>query len=242
MPMSCVINAGRRHVMIPGWGIEITSPSAAAVAIQWYLSGGIAAANCIAAYTPKGAASLAASYDNNAAPGNGLADGTYDAAPGVAPTWNATNGWIFNGSTQNLNTGVVPQSDQDQTMIAKFTNWVGDGILASSITAWDKQLQLSPGRLGVLWFGNGRVATTAGAFASGTIAVAGSEGYKNGAAVGVSIVGWGGGATQPVWIGCDNNAGTLALYGQFYCQAFAIYDTTLTAPQVAAVSAAMAAL
>ena len=43
----------------------------AAAAVPWYLSGGIAAANCIAAFTPKGAASLAASYDNNAAPGNG---------------------------------------------------------------------------------------------------------------------------------------------------------------------------
>jgi len=35
----------------------------------WWLSGGIAAANCVAAYQPKGAASLEASYVNLANPG-----------------------------------------------------------------------------------------------------------------------------------------------------------------------------
>jgi hypothetical protein len=74
---------------------------AAAAAVPWWLAGGVAAANAIAVYQPKGAADLAASYVNLANPG------TYDAAPGTAPTFDAATGWTFNGSTQYLTTGVT---------------------------------------------------------------------------------------------------------------------------------------
>ena len=65
-----------------------------------FLGGGakwwqVPGATCVAAYQPKGAADLAASYVNLANPG------TYNAAPGVAPTL-AAGGWSFNGSTQYL--------------------------------------------------------------------------------------------------------------------------------------------
>lgn len=63
---------------------------------QWWLSGGIAAANCIAAYQAKGAASYAASLVNLANPG------TYNATEGTAPDWAAGTGWTFNGTTQFL--------------------------------------------------------------------------------------------------------------------------------------------
>lgn len=64
-----------------------------ATAIPWYLSGGISAANCIGAYKPKGAASLAASYTNLANPG------TYTASfTGVTPLWSAANGWELDGT------------------------------------------------------------------------------------------------------------------------------------------------
>lgn len=56
--------------------------------IPWYLAGGISAANCLAAYQPKGAASYAVSKVNLASPGTrNLSDG---ATP---PNWDATNGW-----------------------------------------------------------------------------------------------------------------------------------------------------
>ena len=239
MPMSCVINAGRRHVMIPGWGIEITSPSAAAVAIQWYLSGGIAAANCIAAYTPKGAASLAASYDNNAAPGNGLADGTYDAAPGVAPTWGAATGWTFNGSTQYLDTGVVPLANT-WSMIARFSGGQssGDrflcGIYVDYPAGYFGIWQISGG---TSWYANAGAASTT-YITSGVLGFAGKTGYKNGAADGA--ISAGALSTElTIFVG---RAPELPYYYLGDIQAFAIYDTTLTAPQVAAVSAAMAAL
>ncbi len=83
------------------------------IGIEWWLRGGIPAANCIAAYQPINAASLAASYVNLANPG------TNDAAPGVAPGWNKTDGWTFNGLTQYLTTGIIPASGY--SMIIRFS-------------------------------------------------------------------------------------------------------------------------
>lgn len=59
-------------------------------ALPWYRAGG--ASLPVAAYQPKGAASLAASYTNLANPG------TYDAAPGTAPSFNTATGWTFDRS------------------------------------------------------------------------------------------------------------------------------------------------
>jgi len=73
--------------------VRVMAPQAA---VDWWLSGGINAANAIVVYQPKGAASYAASLVNLANPG------TYDAYAGSAPTWAAGTGWTFNGSTQYL--------------------------------------------------------------------------------------------------------------------------------------------
>lgn len=83
-------------------------------AAKWYLAGGVTP---IAAYQPKGSSSLAASYINLISPG------TFDAAPGVAPTWDAVNGWTFNGSTQYLTTGIIPTTNQAYSMMVRFQNW-----------------------------------------------------------------------------------------------------------------------
>lgn len=68
------------------------------VVIPWYLAGGVSAANCIAAYQAKGAASYAASKINLINPG------TYNLIDGVSPTWDAINGWTFDGITTYLRT------------------------------------------------------------------------------------------------------------------------------------------
>lgn len=75
--------------------------AAAAATVPWYLSGGIAAANCIAAYQPKGAADLAASYVNLANPG------TYDCTTSAAPAFATESGWTFDGSGKFLDTGIT---------------------------------------------------------------------------------------------------------------------------------------
>lgn len=77
---------------------------------NWYLTSGITIANVLAAFRPKDAPSLADSYTNIVTPG------TNNAAPGVAPTFDASTGWTFNGTSTILYVGsgalktVVPLS------------------------------------------------------------------------------------------------------------------------------------
>lgn len=91
----------------------------AAAAEPWWLAGGVAAANCVAAYQPKGAADYAASKVNLANPG------TYDATDGaVYPTWDAANGWKFDHSTgdvQQLNY-IASGATAEYTAIARFSD------------------------------------------------------------------------------------------------------------------------
>lgn len=86
-----------------GGGIGPVALKRRAAAAGWWQ---VAGQTCAAAYQPIGAASLAASYVNLANPG------TYNAAPGVAPTL-AAGGWSFDGLTQYLTTGIVPPISQN---------------------------------------------------------------------------------------------------------------------------------
>jgi hypothetical protein len=84
----------------------------ARVESQWW--------ECITGKTPIiahraiGASSLAASYNNLANPG------TNDASSPTPPTWNATDGWIFNGSTQYLSIGVITITE-NMTAIIRYS-------------------------------------------------------------------------------------------------------------------------
>ena len=74
---------------------------------QWWLAGGIHPSQVVAAYQPKGAASLAASYVNLANPG------TNDAQVGVAPGLDSS-GWVFTGTEKLLGPNVSP------TVVVRF--------------------------------------------------------------------------------------------------------------------------
>lgn len=207
-------------------------------ATPWWLSGGIAAANCVAAYTPKGAASLVASYDNNAAPGNGLADGTYDAAPGVAPTWGAATGWTFNGTDMYLTTGVVPASGW--SMIVRFSDVAVNSRWLMGSEA--PQFYLASNWAGGVLYGANGIGFRNPGIASGVIAIAGQQPYRNGATDGATVGAGGWATVRPIAIGALNSNGAIVYYVNGKIQAAAIYNATLTAPQVAAVSTAMMAL
>lgn len=204
-------------------------------ALPWYRAGG--APLPVAAYQPKGAASLAASYINLANPG------TYDAAPGTAPTLTA-DGWSFNGTTQYLMTGIVPKSDQDQTMIVRYSGRDASvRYLCGQYDATNRSLSIlydaSP--TGTVYWRNGDVLAAASvATASAVLAISGVNWYKNGLVGSGTMGAWAGAATLPMYIGAINGVAGNLFNGSV--QAFAYYNTTLTAPQVAAVSAAMAAL
>ncbi len=206
------------------------APRSAAVAGWWLVAG----VTCVAAYQPKGAASLAASYINLANPG------TYDAAPGVAPTWATATGWTFNGATQYLLTGITPVNDQTWSMIAQVSNVTqtlfrpiaGTVVLLPTRSFQLQAYRTSPGVL----YGSGSYQIVAPNISAGNLCVAGTQGYRNGVANG-AVINAVAGTLAAITIGMTN----IEYYGGNIL-ALAIYSGTLSAPQVAAVSAAMAAL
>lgn len=198
----------------------------------------VAGKTCVAAYQPKGAASLAASYVNLATPG------TYDAAQGVAPTLTA-DGWAFNGSSQYLTTGVIPSSTS-YTYLVRFSGvantWRMFGFQNSSAAV----LWIEPSIAAMHHYVHGGsfsdVLLTGAALTSGVMGIAGKAAYLNGSPDGtVAGAGFGGSAVE-IFIGAINNGGGPGGYFSGNVQAFVAYSDTLTAGEVAVVSAAMAAL
>lgn len=206
--------------------------------MTWWTAGG--ASGIVAAYEPIGAPDLASSYVNRANPG------TYDAAPGVAPTFDTATGWTFNGSTQYLTTGVVPGSGWTWIIRVAAIGSASNGfIFGTSNGSWPSArmgLWGSGGASAVLdrWE-NGGAATSSASFTAG-VAAATTVGYLDGSVHTGSLNAWSGTTPQPIFIGARNSVGSPASYKPGQVAAFAIYSSTLTADQVAAVSTAMAAL
>lgn len=235
-----VLRAGQRHVALPGDCVEVRGGrNTLQGGGDWWLAGG--APTPVAVYQPKGAASLAASYVNLANPG------TYDASPGVAPTFATATGWTFNGSTQYLDTGYAAGNTSNKSIIVRYSGVAAIsygapmGVLdAVANKGWGMQ-PWRPGTTHVLYVSGGNARQVSPQLAAGVLAIAGTQAYRNGVADGTA---WTYTAWTPyhtVYIGMWR--GTAGIY-YLACsvQAAAIYETTLTAPQVATVSAAMAAL
>jgi len=229
-------NAGSKIIMIPGDAVRVTHPAAAAI-IPWYLSGGISAANCIAAYQPKGAANLAASKVNLANPG------TYDAAAGSDPSFDTSYGWSFNGTSQYLTTGIVPLVNQTWSAIVRFTDFAQTGFnaLFGSSHAGGKGFIIA--RTASYYYYNGGALNIATPLADGVSGFAGNKGYRNGVAE-TGTIGTDGTNIYDIYIGTFNNVGspTFGAGNTKKIQAFAIYDTVLTSTQMGLLSTAMAAL
>lgn len=199
---------------------------------EWWSANGTIA-GCVAAYQPKGAAGLAESYTNLANPG------TYTAAPGVAPTLDI-NGWSFNGSTQYLTTGIIPNGMK--SMIVRFSG--ASGSTAAILGASDAD---SSGRF-ILFaavganraYGYSGLNSVSGASTSGVMALAENNCYLNGAADGITA-----GSTitsSPLFIGARNFAGAVNSFLSGKIQALAIYSTALTSGEVSTLTTLMNAL
>lgn len=200
----------------------------------WWLAGGVSAANCVAAYAPKGAASYAASKTNLANPG------TYDATEGVAPTWATGTGWTFNGTTQYLKTGVVPASGWSAIIsFSSATSYVFGEISNSASFA------IHPQRAGGLtWYWSGSSPLqVAPNVATAVLAIAGNKAYRNGTVETGDIPAWTGTTTTDIYIAGYHDS-ALGSQGRTSgnIPAFAVYNTTLSAAQIAALTTAMNAL
>ena len=206
---------------------------------KWWLAAGVTP---VAAYAPKGAASLAASYINLANPG------TLDAAPGVAPTWSAASGWSFNGSTQYLTTGIIPTTNQAYSSIARYQNWTlvsGRALAGLRNGSGSRQFGLAFSGGKTQYFNGGVLEPAVSPATSGNLAVAGNLGYRNGVVESGTIGAWsdpGIANTTAIFIGARNNMGVADNFTMVEILALAVYSSTLNAAGIAAVVTAMAAL
>lgn len=228
-----VIRAGE-HVHHIGLGISVRESGVAVAGVNWWEVPG---KTCVAAYQPKGAASYAASKTNLANPG------TYDAANGAAyPHWDATNGWMFDaGKAQTIDCGFAGPGGQTWTALCVFTNLTGARWVwgHNDGGAWVSGYSSHPVVRAV--HAGGASATVGARIASGVVGMAGRQGYVNGTATGSLI-------PEAVRSGAQNNmhvgsnSGWSGTFMSVYVRAIAWWSDTLTADEVATVSAAMAAL
>jgi hypothetical protein len=208
-----------------------------AKAAPWYLETGIGIA-----YQPKRAASLAASYVNLAHPG------TNNAIPSaVAPTWTANDGWILNGVSQYLNTGVIPSSNW--TMIIRFSDAAPSSLagMGNSDSGFTYAISLDDTEGVIGYMSGGILAAGSATPTSGVIGLSGLQGYLDGVPDGLPVVvaPWTEllapiviGGQSSVTLGVVEINATIAVH----IQAVAIYNITLTGAQMLAVMTAMAAL
>lgn len=205
--------------------------------MAWYTSPG--GTTCVAAYNAVGASSLANSYINLANPG------TYDAAPGVAPTWAYGTGWTFNGTTQYLTTGVVPASDQTWSALIRFsggaqnTKYIFGAVTSGSTRFFGFNTNYTDNKV---YYYNGSFLGINTGINSGVLGVAGNKGYRNGSAESGTIPAGSGTITGGALIGAVNVGATPSFLWPGNVQALAIYSGTLSASDVATITTAMNAL
>jgi hypothetical protein len=181
-----------------------------------------------AVYQPRGAASLADSLIDLSGNGN-------DAAIGKAPSWDAVNGWGFDGNTTYLTTAFTPDIDQSQSVVVRYSGFTSnhDEVLFGGYIDWYLNIRANSNGTEVS-YGNGAEAAQAPGLAAGNLAVAGDQGYRNGAADGGTIAPAGEGACAPIYIGANNNNGVADSFAEVYIQALVIFDCTLPADEMAA--------
>jgi hypothetical protein len=208
-----------------------------ATATPWWLIGGIAASACVAAYQPKGAASLAASYTNLANPG------TYNAAPGVAPTWDAVSGWIFNKAAQQyLSTGINPAGTMQQYgLIVRYSEiTVGPSqiLLGQTLSTTDSICFFNGNNL-FRAYSSGYGGALLSTYLDGVLAVFANKLYYNGGEI-ATINNYTGNVLKSDVIYVGGRVTGHYLGAKIQCAA--IYNAPISAAQVAALTAAMAAL
>lgn len=212
----------------------------------WWLAGGIPRDACVAAYQSVGASDYAASKINLANPG------TYNATDGAAyPTWAVDTGWVLNGSTQYLNSGVIVAPTSTWSAIVRFSGGAITGYRAllgarTWPAAHDFFIDVSNNGASVA-SRNATTATSPNVIApimtEGVYCLAGTVPYRNGVADGAGhAVGAGESVLPTLYIGGIHQGTSLSSTFSGNIQAVAIYSITLTLTQVAMLKTAMIAL
>lgn len=219
-------------------GLQVISPRGGA-AIPWWLSGGISAANCVAAYQPIGAASYAASKVNLANPG------TYDAVDGTAtPDWDATYGWRFDKANSEYLVMQKAINGTGWSMVIRYKGAViGATMYMAGAVNYSLYFGLGFRYNGDVYFaaGNQVYVKISGAPDGGTVVVSGTRGYYNADEKSSALTGNTNNGSY-IGIGCNLVGGSPSSYFKGDIYAMSVYDTTLNAAQVPAITTAIAAL
>jgi len=215
-------------------------------AVEWWLSGGINPANCVAAYQAKGAANYEASKINLANPG------TYNLAEigGGSVNWANSTGWGgFVSLTRCLNTGVTPALNLTWSMFVRFSDYSTSNyeVLAGYYNAKKSGFLFGPHYDNdmVSFHGNDdytQIANNPPRIAYGVYGFAGRIPYRNGSAEANTFGTYAGNSPLTIYIGARCLASGVGNYFSGNIQAVVVYNTTLTANQVAALSTAMAGI
>lgn len=190
---------------------------------EWYLSGGISSVNAKGAYRPLISASLADSYVNDVSPG------INNAAPGTAPTWSNTLGWIFNGIDQYLTTGIIPENDQTWSMVVRFSGYItGDSTIAGLYNASGSEfyIQLHSTNNAVIC-SSGKPRPIKGIITEGIIIIAGKKFYVNADKASLDFLSPVGNITYDIWVGMVHYSSPANLFAG-NVQSLAIYDKILS--------------
>jgi hypothetical protein len=201
----------------------------------WWFSGGVEASDIQIVYQPMGMGNIALSHININNPG------VNDAIEIVAPTWNPSVGWIFDG-TQYLSTGDFDTSEET-TIIIRFSGFVGSqdedfGLLGKWIS--DKDLALIFNNTSNVWENRAYLDNQSchfdGIVNSGVITITKNGIYLNGALQISFTTPTDFTDTTALFIGAINFNGSPAFYFKGNIQAVAIYKATLSLPQIYVIS------
>lgn len=214
--MPLLVDAGRS---------QIFTHRATAAAGWWTVAG----KTCVGAYAAKGAVSLAASYAN-------LANAAVPLTTTSAPTFDPATGWAFVGaSSQYLATGITWAPGY--SLLIRISDAVAEVGTVRLLSANVDGFSLIPNFFLTRWMIGATNNDYGSGIAAGTLGVAGNQAYRNGTAETGTLAGVMGTGTLDIGRRTD---GTRYWSGKI--QALAIYSDTLTAGQMATVSAAVAAL
>lgn len=202
----------------------------------WWLAGG--APTPVAAYQPLYAPDLATSYLRVAGTGGNSNLDPAVVGAGVAPTWASGTGWGLDGTTQFLVSGVSFPANSG-CVIARYSGTSGNFRTVVGEFLAPAFWFIRSNSANVEFYGLGVGVQNTPQLLGGVYGVSGNIAYRNG----VAEPNTAGGTSQAnnLYIGALRTAGV----AQFFLgdiQAVAFWNTPLTASQVAAVSAAMAAL
>lgn len=194
----------------------------AAAEIPWYLSGGINASNCIAAYLFKGAASYAASRIN-------LVTGIDDLTTTSAPSWGASTGLTFTIDQWLLSSITWATTYSAIVLVNNVSATINDANAISGGAVGGYSWHIMPSSADFRIYANGVASLSKAGRQTGkaVMAIAANKAYLNGSDDGnITVVAFSGGT---VYLG-NSGLKNRGLRGDLL--AVAIYNTGLTATQI----------